>query len=152
MARIATKAATVTAAATVVAATPAVRAVPANAHKYGANHKAIATKAVMYGLTAHGAATAAAADAASSAAETSDGVMSAAERDALKISELADEPADAAIDAGPGRLTPLVKLLEALNAPLSFVPDALRDTLGKVAIVTLVNSIAVLIYVLFLRH
>ena len=39
-----------------------------------------------------------------------------------------------------------------LNAPLSFVPDALRDTLGKVAIVTLVNSIAVLIYVVLVRH
>lgn len=49
--------------ATVVAtpAAPAARPVPANAHKYGANHKAIATKAVTYGLTPHGAATAAAA-------------------------------------------------------------------------------------------
>lgn len=42
-------------------ATTAARAVPANAGKYGANHKAIATKAVTYNLTAHGAATAAAA-------------------------------------------------------------------------------------------
>jgi hypothetical protein len=39
----------------------ATRAVPANAYKYGANHKAIATKAVTYGLTALGAATATAA-------------------------------------------------------------------------------------------
>jgi hypothetical protein len=88
--------------------------------------------------------------------DDSDVLMSAAERDALKISELADdgiaaEPA-AADDPGPGRLAPLVKLLELLNAPMSFVPDRLRDTLGKVAIVTLVNSIAVLVYVLFLRH
>jgi hypothetical protein len=88
--------------------------------------------------------------------DESDGLMSAAERDALKISELADDsvaPESAgAEDSGPGRLAPLVKLLELLNAPMSFVPDRLRDTLGKVAIVTLVNSIAVLVYVLFLRH
>jgi hypothetical protein len=56
MARKATNAA---ATATVVAATPATRAVPANAHKYGAAHRTIATKAVQYVVTAHGAATAA---------------------------------------------------------------------------------------------
>jgi hypothetical protein len=95
------------------------------------------------------------AGAADPAPDAVDEVMSAAERDALKIGELADAAApaaDATEDEGPGRLTPLIKLLEALNAPLSFVPDALRDTLGKVAIITLVNAIAVLIYVLFLRH
>jgi hypothetical protein len=88
-------------------------------------------------------------------AEATDGVMSAAERDALKIGEFPDD-----VDASPGakaesassRLAPVIKLLEWINAPLSFVPDALRDTLGKVAIVTLVNSIAVLIYVMFVRH
>jgi ribonuclease E len=88
-------------------------------------------------------------------ADGTDGVMSAAERDALKIVELAEADApevDASADVGPGRLAPLIKLLEILNAPLSFVPDALRDTLGKVAIVTLVNSVAVLIYVLLVRH
>jgi hypothetical protein len=81
--------------------------------------------------------------------------MSAAERDALKIVDLADDAAaesDALDDTGSSRLAPVIKVLELLNAPLSFVPDALRDTLGKVAIVTLVNSIAVLVYVLFLRH
>jgi hypothetical protein len=89
------------------------------------------------------------------APDASDGVMSAAERDALKIDELADDEtaaSDKSEAVGPGRLAPLIKLLELLNAPLSFVPDALRDTLGKVAIVTLVNSIAVLIYVLFVRR
>jgi hypothetical protein len=101
------------------------------------------------------AATAAAAASAATLPDANDGVMSAAERDALKIDDLADSAgpgSDASEDVGPGRLAPIIKLLEVLNAPLSFVPDALRDTLGKVAIVTLVNSIAVLIYVLFLRH
>lgn len=47
----------------VVAATPAApatRPVPANAHKYGAGHRTVATKAVVYSLTPHGATTAAA--------------------------------------------------------------------------------------------
>ena len=101
---------------------------------------------------AAGATGAAAAVAAPTPSDTTD-VMSAAERDALKIAELGDEPdaATAGSEDG-GRFAPLIKLLEALNAPLSFIPDALRDTLGKVAIVTLVNSIAVLVYVLFVRH
>ena len=44
------------------------------------------------------------------------------------------------------------RLLELINAPASAVPDAARDLLGKAAILTLVNAIAVLVYVLFIRR
>jgi hypothetical protein len=108
------------------------------------------------------------------ATESLDGVMSAAERDALRINDLAaeaeaadkqeaaakvaDEVAAAPLPsaerevASPRLVSPVIRLLELLNAPLAFVPDAMRDALGKVAILTLVNSLAVLVYVLFIRH
>ena len=48
--------------------------------------------------------------------------------------------------------TPIfVRLLELINAPFAFCPDVLRDMLGKVAILTMMNSLAVLIYVLLFR-
>jgi hypothetical protein len=50
-------------------------------------------------------------------------------------------------------LSPLLKPLAWLSAPLDAFPDAVREALGKVAILTLVNAIAVLAYVmLFRRH
>lgn len=45
-----------------------------------------------------------------------------------------------------------LKPLEWVNAPLSSVPESVREAMGKVAIVTLVNAIAVLIYVLLFRQ
>ena len=86
--------------------------------------------------------------------------MSAAERDALSLANLADEAdaaaeqdaAEAAGQKAASRVEPVIRALEAVNAPLAFLPDAVRDALGKVAIVTLVNALAVLIYVLFFRH
>ena len=45
----------------------------------------------------------------------------------------------------------ILRPLEWLNAPLASCPEALRETLGKVAIVTLVNAVAVLAYVLMFR-
>jgi hypothetical protein len=41
--------------------------------------------------------------------------------------------------------------LEWLSAPLEACPETLREVIGKVAIVTLVNALAVLAYVLLLR-
>jgi hypothetical protein len=109
--------------------------------------------------------------------ESLEGVMSLEERDALSLSNLdaaaaAAEQQDAAAAAAAvaaarpsipaaadvekpsalfaGNLG--VRFLELINVPLAFVPDRARDTLGKAAIVTIVNSVAVLIYVLFLRH
>jgi hypothetical protein len=109
-------------------------------------------------------ASAAPADATVPAESSEDGpppetVMSAAERDALSLADLADEvdaaaeqdAADAADEKAARRIDPLIRVLEVLNAPLASLPDSVRDTLGKVAILTLVNSLAVLIYVLFIR-
>jgi hypothetical protein len=45
----------------------------------------------------------------------------------------------------------LLKPLEWLNAPLSACSDTVRESLGKVAIMTLINALAILLYVAFLR-
>ncbi len=101
-------------------------------------------------------------------------VMSSAEREALSLSNLeaataAAEQEDAAaaavaaatteaktetaeLLAASGRPNLAVRILELMNAPLSFIPDGVRDMLGKAAIVTLVNALAVLIYVALVRH
>jgi hypothetical protein len=48
--------------------------------------------------------------------------------------------------------SPVVRLLELLNAPFAFVPDAARDTLGKIAILTLMNAIGVLLYLFLFKR
>lgn len=45
-----------------------------------------------------------------------------------------------------------LKPLEWLNAPLAACPESLRDALGKVGILTLVNSLAIIAYVLLFRR
>ena len=42
--------------------------------------------------------------------------------------------------------------LELLNAPFAAMPETFREVLGKVAILTLFNSVAVLAYVLLFRR
>ena len=81
-----------------------------------------------------------------------------AERDALALSDPADElpgPGELRALAGPieddGPLPVYLKPLEWMNAPLEMLPPTLRDVLGQVAILTLVNAIAVLIYVFVFR-
>jgi hypothetical protein len=44
-----------------------------------------------------------------------------------------------------------LKPLEWVNAPLSACSDTVRESLGKVAIMTLINALAILLYVVFLR-
>jgi hypothetical protein len=39
-----------------------------------------------------------------------------------------------------------------MNAPLDAFPDTVRDAIGKVAILTLFNAIAVIVYVVVFRH
>ena len=81
-----------------------------------------------------------------------------AERRALALPDPADEL------PGPGELAGLtapieddrplpmyLKPLEWMNAPLDLLPPTVRDVLGQVAILTLVNAIAVLIYVFVFR-
>ncbi|HEV2292577.1 MAG TPA: hypothetical protein VGR35_01900 [Tepidisphaeraceae bacterium] len=83
---------------------------------------------------------------------------SVAERQGLS----APAPADAL--PGPGELellsapieedAPLpayLKPLEWMNAPLDLLPSTIRDVLGQIAILTLINAIAVLIYVFVFR-
>src|SRR5579884_4220166 len=44
-----------------------------------------------------------------------------------------------------------LKPLEWLNAPIDLLPETLRDIIGKIALLTLFNAVAVFIYVLFIR-
>ncbi len=46
----------------------------------------------------------------------------------------------------------LLKPLEWFNAPFNSLPDAVRDVAGQVAIVTLVNALAVLLYIVLFRR
>lgn len=39
-----------------------------------------------------------------------------------------------------------------INAPLDFLSDPVREAMGKVALLTLFNALAVLVYVMFVRH
>jgi hypothetical protein len=46
-----------------------------------------------------------------------------------------------------------VRILEWVNSPLAGLSDEIREALGKVALVTTLNAVAVLTYVLvFRRH
>ena len=89
-----------------------------------------------------------------------DDATRAAERGALAAPAPAEAPAphvipsDALVaieDAPP--IDPLyVRILEAINAPLAACSDDVRAAVGKIAILTAVNSLAILIYVCFFRH
>jgi hypothetical protein len=46
----------------------------------------------------------------------------------------------------------LVRMLEWVNAPLAWCPDVARDLLGKLAILTLMNALGVLLYVALFRR
>ncbi|MDB5292563.1 MAG: hypothetical protein JWL69_3804 [Phycisphaerales bacterium] len=46
----------------------------------------------------------------------------------------------------------LVRVLELFNSPLSACPESVREAMGKVAVITLVNALAVLAYVLIFRR
>jgi len=45
-----------------------------------------------------------------------------------------------------------VRALEVLNSPFASMPNSLREAFGKIAILTLFNSVAVLVYVLIFRR
>ncbi|HYE19400.1 MAG TPA: hypothetical protein VEA69_13200 [Tepidisphaeraceae bacterium] len=68
------------------------------------------------------------------------------------IEESAEEPLEAEMaDAADARVPMLVRVLEWMNAPLAGLSDGVREGLGKVAIVTTLNAVAVLLYVLIFR-
>jgi hypothetical protein len=78
-----------------------------------------------------------------------------AERAALvRAKPIQSTQVDLLSDVGDDRELPVVlKPLAWLSAPLDAFPDEVRETLGKIAILTLVNAVAVLAYVmLFRRH
>ena len=75
------------------------------------------------------------------------------------LSAAAGEPSPGPETSLDGLLTPstraswVVRLLESASAPLDGWPDAVRETIGKVAVVTLANAAAILTYVfVFRRH
>jgi hypothetical protein len=78
---------------------------------------------------------------------------STAEREGLTtVAAMAPESAQAApqvVEDGP--LPLYLKPLEWLSAPLSIFPPAVRDLVGKAAIVTLINAVAIIAYILIVR-
>ena len=83
----------------------------------------------------------------------------AAERSGLA----APRGASPAAEALPAGVTPeaqfgdaplplYLRPLEWLNAPLTLLPESVRDVVGKVAILTLLNAAAILAYVLVVRR
>ena len=91
-------------------------------------------------------------------AKPADLETSVAERQGLSIRDPADElptPGELALLSAPvedDRPLPVyLKPLEWMNAPLDVMPTPVRDVIGQIAILTLVNAIAVLIYVFVFR-
>jgi hypothetical protein len=82
-------------------------------------------------------------------APAKDEQTSAVESAAL-LGSVAPEPA-APRSADDGREPFLVRLLEWINAPFAALSDNARDTIGKLAILTFFNALAVLLYVLMFR-
>ena len=80
--------------------------------------------------------------------------MSAAERDGLKtpagVAESVAAPAPAEADDAP--LPLYLRPLEWLSAPLMILPGSVRDIVGKIAIVSLLNAAVILAYVLIVRR
>jgi hypothetical protein len=78
----------------------------------------------------------------------------AAEREGLTtVAAMAPESAQAAPQVVEDDSLPLyLKPLEWLSAPLSIFPPTVRDLVGKAAIVTLINAVAIIAYILIVRR
>ena len=59
--------------------------------------------------------------------------------------------ASVAVPAQDPRVPLVLRPLEWINAPLEYVPESVRDVIGKIAIVTLINAAAVIAYVMLFR-
>jgi hypothetical protein len=79
---------------------------------------------------------------------------SSAERSALAADSVPAEAATAQIEEPKERRSFLFLLrpLEWLNAPINVFPDTLREFVGKAAILTVVNALALILYVHFVRR
>ncbi|HEY2587488.1 MAG TPA: hypothetical protein VGI81_17210 [Tepidisphaeraceae bacterium] len=86
-----------------------------------------------------------------STAELLDEELAADEaRSALSSAKFKEKPdAAAAASSSPAPLP--LRVLAWISAPLDACPDHVREAIGKVAIITAVNAVAVLVYVLFFR-
>jgi hypothetical protein len=73
-------------------------------------------------------------------------IADAAERQALS------EPLIILPRAASGAVSPLVRVLQWINWPMTLVSDHVREAIGKVAIVTTFNAAAVIVYVMVFRH
>jgi hypothetical protein len=56
------------------------------------------------------------------------------------------------VSENDGPLPFYIHLLEILNSPLDALPDPIREAMGKIALVTLLNAIVVIGYVLICRR
>jgi hypothetical protein len=66
------------------------------------------------------------------------------------LSALAENPPQFELAAPPPPF--VVRLLEWINAPLAGVSVGMRESMGKIAIITTINAIGVFVYVLFFRR
>jgi hypothetical protein len=84
-----------------------------------------------------------------------DAAIDAAARERMAIRETDTQPQDNSpqIELGDAvrRLPLFLRPLEWLSAPLDPWPDQLRDLIGKAGLITLVNAVAVIAYVLIFR-
>ena len=62
-----------------------------------------------------------------------------------------DESDDEAAPASSSRMPIVVRILEILDAPFSGLSERARETLAKVAIVTIFNGLAILLYLILFR-
>ena len=108
----------------------------------GEGEKGAGSSASAHSEASHGAAVSAPA-----AAAAPESPQSGAMPEEQAVEEV-DEPSESHEPSLPAWLKPL----ELLNQPFSFIPDSVRSALGKAAIVTLVNSMALLIYVFKFRN
>jgi len=80
----------------------------------------------------------------------------AAERGALTAPDSSPAPTEPQTDStlranGDEPLPLYLRPLEWINAPLAACPEHVRDAIGKIAILTTINAVSVLAYLLFLR-
>jgi hypothetical protein len=80
-----------------------------------------------------------------------------AERTALHQQAIAVDASPTQIDLGDSaetrrRLPLILRPLVWINAPLDPWPERLRDVIGKIGVMTLINALAVIAYVLLFRH
>lgn len=91
-------------------------------------------------------------DNARAAAAEAEAETSTAERAGLSSVADVAMPVPATVVEDDAPLPLYLRPLEWLSAPLSIFPPGVRDLIGKAAIVTLLNAVAILAYVLIVRR